>query len=340
MTEPSRPDGSAARDLPDLPGRILVVDDDEHIRHSLAELLKMDGHVVRQARDGVQAMEEVAKDPPDLLLLDVMMPQVTGLEVCRKLKAEDATRLIPIVMVTAMQDTATKLKALEAGADDFLGKPFNKVELRARVRSLLRLKRYTDELESVEAVLFSLARSVEGRDAYTGDHCGRISAHSVALGKRIGLSREELKALERGGILHDIGKIAISDAILLKPGGLTPGEFEAMKQHTLVGERICQPLRSLRAVLPIIRSHHERWDGSGYPDGLAGEAIPLPARILQVADIFDALTSDRPYKPACSPEEAFAMLRTEVKKGWREEHLVEGLYEVLKGKGSQGAVLI
>jgi putative two-component system response regulator len=322
------------------PGRILVVDDDEHVRKSLAEFLKLDGHEVVMASDGEQALGEVAKDPPDLVLLDLMMPGMDGLEVCRRLKAMDSTRLIPIVMVTALQDRGTKVKALEAGTDDFLGKPFNRVELQARVRSLLRLKRYTDELESVESVLFSLARSVEAKDAYTGDHCGRLSTYSLALGRWAGLSPEKLKALERGAILHDIGKVAIADAILLKPGGLTPDEFEAMKQHTLIGERICQPLRSLRFVLPIIRSHHERLDGSGYPDGLSRDAIPITARVLQIADIYDALTTKRPYKPACSPEEAFEILRSEAKKGWREEQLVEGLYEVLRLEGHKGEILI
>lgn len=335
----SSPEKGIHVDLPAPPGRILIVDDDEHIRRSLSDLLKIDGHQVTQARDGEQALQEVAKDPPDLLLLDVMMPGMNGLEVCRLLKADERTRLIPIVMVTAMQDSATKLKALESGADDFLGKPFNRVELRARVRSLLRLKRYTDELESVESVLFSLARSVEAKDAYTGDHCGRLGSYSLALGRWAGLSPEELKALERGAILHDIGKVAITDAILLKPGALTPEEFEAMKQHTLIGERICQPLRSLKSVLPIIRSHHERCDGSGYPDGLAGEAIPLTARILQTADIYDALTTNRPYRRASPPEDAFGILREEAKRGWRELRLVEGLRDVIQ-RGHAGEVLI
>jgi putative two-component system response regulator len=322
------------------PSRILVADDDEHIRRFLGDFLRLEGYEVVEVGNGESALQTMAKDPPDLLLLDVMMPGINGIEVCRHLKSAQITRLIPVVVLTAQQDSATKVKALEAGADDFLGKPFNNIELQARVRSLLRLKRYTDEMERVESVLFSLARSVEAKDSYTVGHCERLSDYSLALGKRLGLSSEEFKALERGGILHDIGKVGISDSILLKPGRLTSEEFDTMKQHTLIGERICQPLRSLRHVIPIIRSHHERWDGSGYPDGLAGEAIPLTARILQVADIYDAVTTTRPYHSASSSEDAFALLRSEVQKGWREGRLVEEFFKVVQQEGNRGSVLI
>jgi putative two-component system response regulator len=226
------------------------------------------------------------------------------------------------------------------GADDFLNKPVNKHELLARVHSLLRLKRFTDELDNAESVLFSLALSIEAKDPYTEGHCDRLSKYSVALAERLGLPEELRVALRRGGLVHDIGKLGVPEQILLKPGPLTPEERKIMEQHTIAGERICAPLRSFRHVLPIIRHHHEKWDGSGYPDGLRGEQIPLIARILQVTDIYDALTTDRPYRKALSLEKAFAIMREEVKRGWWDgsilvefEAVVHG-YELVHPAGS------
>ena len=179
-----------------------------------------------------------------------------------------------------------------------------------------RLKQFTDELDNAEAVLFSLALSIEAKDPYTEGHCDRLSKYSVALGEKLGLPEDLRVALRRGGLVHDIGKLAVPESILLKPGPLTPEERKIMQQHTLVGERICSPLRSFRHVLPIIRHHHEKQDGSGYPDGLKGDQIPLTARILQVTDIYDALSTDRPYRKALPLEKAFAIMREEVKRGW------------------------
>ncbi len=314
-------------DLPVEPARahILVVDDTLLNRQFLKDELEDEGYVVSTAEDGEQALALVAENPPDLILLDIMMPRVDGYEVCRRLKSDDRTILIPIVMVTALTATHERIRGIEVGADDFLTKPYNRVELLTRVRSLLKLKRHTDELENAETVLFTLALSVEAKDPYTNNHCERLSRLSVALGKKLGLPPDQLKALHRGGILHDLGKIGVPDAILLKPGPLTEVERAVIREHPAIGERICAPLKSLRLVLPIIRHHHERWNGSGYPDGLAGEAIPLTARILQAVDVYDALTTERPYKRAYSREEACAIIREEVAKGWWDPRIVETL---------------
>jgi putative two-component system response regulator len=229
------------------------------------------------------------------------------------------------VVITALHGEQEKVRAIEAGADDFLNKPFSKSELLARVRALLRLKRFTDEMEYVETVLFSLAMAVETRDPHTGDHCQRLARMCVELGRVLGLGEDELNALRRGGYLHDIGKVAVPDAILLKPTSLSPEERQAMQRHTLVGEEICRPLHSLEAVLPIIRSHHERWDGSGYPDGLAGEAIPLLARVLQMVDIYDALRTPRPYKVALPPHTTLARMKVERDQGLLDPRLLDVL---------------
>jgi len=259
-----------------------------------------------------------------------MMPTLDGYAVCRQLKARPETRLVPIVLITALGEETDKLLGIEAGADDFLTKPFSHAELKARARSLLKLKTFTDELEHAETMLLTLGRTVEAKDPYTQGHCERLAAYSVALGQELGLPPDDLTALDRGGALHDLGKIGIPDAILLKPAGLTKAEWTIMREHPIIGERICLPLRSLKRVLPIIRHHHERWDGGGYPDGLAGEAIPLTARILQVVDIFDALTTERPYKPALSQATALAALREEVARGWRDPGVVEPFIDLVE----------
>jgi putative two-component system response regulator len=322
------------------------VDDHGQNRELVAALMEAEGYAVTAAADGVEALEAVAAAPPDLVLLDIMMPRLDGYAVCRALKAHPATRLIPIVLLTALGAEDDRLLGIEAGADDFLTKPFSQAELTARVRSLLRLKAFTDELEHAEAMLLLLGRTVEAKDPYTQGHCERLATIAVALGRALGLPPPTLAALDRGGYLHDLGKIGVPDAVLLKPTALTEAEWALMRAHPVIGERICRPLRSLTPVLPIIRHHHERWDGSGYPDGLAGEAIPLAARVLQVVDIYDALTTQRPYKPALAPAEALQALRAEVRQGWRDPAVVEafvtlvergGLAEVLQVSATTGA---
>ncbi|MGE5850918.1 MAG: HD-GYP domain-containing protein [Candidatus Methylomirabilota bacterium] len=309
--------------------RILVVDDNPVNRQFLEDELTDEGYLVSSAEDGEDALQKVAAESPDLILLDVMMPRLDGYETCRRLKSDSRTILIPVVMVTALTATHERIKGIEAGADDFLSKPYNRLELLTRVRSLLKLKRHTDELENAETVLVTLALSVEAKDPYTNDHCDRLARLSVALGERLGLPQEQLKALHRGGILHDLGKIGIPDAILLKPGPLNDVERAVVREHPAIGERICRPLKSLRLVLPIIRHHHERWDGSGYPDGLAGDAIPVTARALQVVDVYDALTTQRPYKPAYSHAQSCAIMREETTKGWWDPGMVEAFIALI-----------
>jgi putative two-component system response regulator len=309
---------------------ILVVDDNAHNVELLTAMMQTEGYEVVAAADGLKALAQVAASPPDLILLDIMMPKLDGYEVCRRLKQEASTRLIPIVLLTALAAEEARIRGIEAGADDLIAKPFSRTELRARVRSLLRLKAFTDELEYAEAMLLALGRTAEARDSYTHGHCERLAAYSVALGRKLGLPPEELTALDRGGALHDLGKIGIPDAILLKPSGLIEVEWVIVREHPVIGERICLSLRSLQRVIPIIRHHHERWDGSGYPDGLAGEAIPLTARILQVVDIFDALRTVRPYKPALSLQTACDILRDEVARGWRDPGVVGPFIEMVE----------
>ena len=316
---------------------VLVVDDNAQNVELLAALMRAEGYEVVAAADGLEALAQVAASPPDLILLDIMMPKLDGYAVCRRLKEEAPTRLVPIVLLTALGAEEARIRGIEAGADDFITKPFSRAELKARVRSLLRLKAFTDELEHAEAMLLTLGRTVEAKDPYTQGHCERLAAYSVAIGRELGLPQEELTALDRGGTLHDLGKIGIPDAILLKPGGLSEAEWAIMREHPVIGERICLPLRSLQRVLPIIRHHHERWDGSGYPDGLAGEAIPLTARILQVVDIFDALRTARPYKPALSLKIACDALRDEVARGWRDPGVVEPFIDLVELGGPSEA---
>ena len=310
-------------------GKILVVDDDITNLNMLQELLGGEGLQTVTAPDGRRCLEEFSRFNPDLVLLDVDMPFVSGFEVCRRLKGDPETRLTPIILVTALSATEDRVRGIQAGADGFLTKPFDRSELLAHVRSLLSLKAHTDELERAESVLFTLARSIEGKDPYTQGHCERLSDYSVRLGKCIGLPQDKIVALYRGGIVHDIGKVAIPDAILLKPARLTPEEWVIMKEHPAVGERICAPLKSFRLVLPIIRYHHEKLDGSGYPDGLKGQAIPITARVLQIVDVYDALTTARPYKRAFSITKTLQIMQEEVRKSWLDADLLTEFEQIL-----------
>lgn len=293
-------------------------------------VLALEGYEIISALDGERALELVAERPPDLILLDVIMPGMSGFEVCTRLKEDERTRLIPIVMVTSLSDLQDRIRGIEVGADDFLSKPFHPAELSARVRSLLKLKQITDELEDAEDVLCTLALSVEAKDAYTEGHCERLSLYSVALGRNLGLSQEQLKALHRGGYLHDVGKIAVPESILNKKAGLTEEESRIIQEHPVIGERICKPLKSLKFVLPIIRYHHERWDGCGYPDGLRGQEIPLTARIIQTVDIYDALITARPYKPQLDIHQVVSIMRQASEEGSCDPRLIDRFIGLLQ----------
>ena len=296
--------------------RVLVVDDLPLARRMLARVLELQGVDVIEAGDGPSALAAARTLNPDLILLDAEMPGCDGFDLCRQMRDDIGTALTPIMMVTGFDSAADRLRGAEAGADDFFSKPFEVQELSARVRTALRHKLLTDELEKAESVLFALACAIEGRDPDTRGHCNRLSVLAERLGERIGLSADDRQALRRAGIVHDIGKVVVPDAVLMKCGPLTDEEWSVMREHAVAGERICAPLKSFRLVLPIIRHHHERLDGTGYPDHLAGEAIPVTARVLQIVDVFDALTTHRPYKAALSSREAILTMEGEVSRGW------------------------
>ncbi|MCX7894753.1 MAG: response regulator [Thermoanaerobaculum sp.] len=304
-------------------GRVLVVDDQPLNTEALAQALGPLGYDVWQALDGPTALLLAKERLPDVVLLDISMPGMDGFEVCRQLKADPDTRLLPVVFLTGLDSRDTRLAALEVGATDFLTKPFDLVELEVRVRNLVNYRRLIQDLDDAERMLFAVARAVEARDEGTGEHCDRLSHLAVWLGKQLGLDEDALKALRRAGYLHDIGKIAIPDRILHKPGPLDPEEWVIMRSHVEIGVEICSPLRTLQPVIPIIRHHHERRNGSGYPDGLKGEQIPYLARVFQVADVFDALTSRRPYRSPLPPQEAVRVLREETARGLWDPEVVE-----------------
>src|SRR5207253_5890053 len=303
--------------------RVLVVDDNPDMVELMRELLASRGYDVVAVRDADAAEAEVRRHPPDLILSDVVMPGRSGYELCHQLKNDPGTRLIPFLLITGLSDREDKVKGIEAGADDFLNKPIFAEELFARVKSLLKLKEFTDELETAESVLCTLGRSVESRDPYTEGHCERLAHNAASLGRHLGLEEESIIALRRGGFLHDLGKIAVPDEILKKGSNLTLAEWQVMKQHPITGENICRPLKSLRLVLPIIRHHHEHTDGSGYPDGLRKTEIPLLPRILQVVDVYDALRTARPYKPALTHEQSAITMREEARRGLWDPELVD-----------------
>jgi putative two-component system response regulator len=315
-------------------GKILIVDDYQPILRGMGALLTEAGYDVALASNGVDALRMVADAPPDCILLDVVLPGgPSGVEVCAKIKGSQATCLTPVVLISAASGRETRLAGLEAGADDFLQKPVDTGELYTRVRSLVRMKRLTDDLESAEAVFLSLGRVIEARDPSTNGHCERLAHYATALGDALGLGKDDLDALYRGAFLHDIGKIGIPDRVLLKRGRLTRREYEEMKRHPAIGDGLCGTIRSLDSVRPIVRHHHERSDGRGYPDGLAGSAIPLIARIVAVVDIFDALTTDRPYRAALPAATAYRMLAEDAEGGGCDAALVDAFVELHQSGG-------
>ena len=303
--------------------RILVVDDEEANRKLLREILEPQGYVLQEAADGEEALASLAESAPDLVLLDLVMPRRDGYSVCREIKNDPRTRLVPVIILTTLDQMQDKLKAVELGADDFLNKPFHTIELTTRIRSLLALKHFTDEFEHASGVLQSIALVVEGRDKYTGYHCRRLGQYAVRIGKTLGLGQEDLETLWLGGIFHDLGKIAVSDVVLNKPAPLSAEEFTLMKTHPSVGANLCKSMRTMERVVPLIRHHHEKLDGSGYPDGLAGKEIPLLVRIITAVDVYDALATARPYRRALPHETCMRIMREEVSKGWWDRDIVQ-----------------
>jgi putative two-component system response regulator len=305
------------------------VDDNPNTMSLMEDLLASRGYDVVAVPDATHAEAEIFRRAPDLILSDVIMPGKSGYELCRELKDDPATRLIPFVLITGLTEREDRVRGIESGADDFLSKPIFPEELFARVKSLLKLKEFTDELETAESVLCTLGLSVESRDPYTEGHCERLAQNASDLGRYLHLDEEEIIALRRGGYLHDLGKIAVPDEILKKGTNLNTEEWAIMRRHPLTGENICRPLKSLRLVLPIIRNHHEHFNGTGYPDQMEGQEIPLLARILQVVDVYDALTTTRPYKPALTRDHAAETMRDEARAGFWDPEMVDNFLNML-----------
>lgn len=321
--------------MPEAPGdalpKVLVIEDDEASRKLFSDLLKKEGYEPVLATDGEQALALVDASPPDLIICDLALPRVDGFEVCRRLKQREATRLIPLVIITSHADVSNKVDALDAGADDFLSKPINVLEVAARVRSLLRNRRLTQALEDAQNVVYALATAIEHKDDYTEGHGERVAVYARSLAEFAGLSAAEIQAVHTGGVLHDVGKIGCPDAILNKPGPLTPEEFEIIKRHPIDGWEICRHLRSMpHHALCCIRNHHEKLDGSGYPDGQADGQIPVAVRIMSICDVFDALATARAYKPAFPTETCFRILREESERGWWDGGLVEKFIAMMR----------
>ncbi len=309
---------------------ILVVEDEPHIRDVLAGLLGALGYRLLMAVSAEQALDVLNVVSPDLVLTDVHLGAMSGIELCARLKADPRYELMPVVILTAVGDLEARVAGLAAGVDDFFTKPVEFVELRTRLAALLRVKMLLGQLERAEAVITTLALTIEARDPYTLGHCDRLSRYAVALGEALGLDHEMLRALRLGGYLHDLGKIAVPDGILLKPGPLDPVEQERIRAHPGAGSDLVLGLRSMELVRPIMRHHHEKWDGSGYPDGLKGAAIPLGARIISVVDVFDALHTERPYKAALPRSEAVSLLIRETDAGYWDPKVVETFLEILR----------
>lgn len=309
---------------------ILIVDDNKVNVELIKAQLKPFNYNLTVAYDGEEALEKIADNPPDLVLLDLMMPRVSGYEVCKSIKQNRSTQFLPVIIITALQELDDKLKAIELGADDFLVKPFNKIELTTRIRSLLHMKSLHDDLEQTENIMFSLARALDAKDPYTMGHSDRVAKYATALAEAAQLPEKTIHYISRGSLVHDIGKIGISDTILSKTGRLTDEEMAQIRTHPVRGYEICAPLTSLKPCLPCIRSHHERWDGKGYPDGLAENEIPLMGQIVAIADSFDAMTSDRTYRDGKSAQQACEIFLSEESHGQWNPEFVKIFVQLIK----------
>jgi putative two-component system response regulator len=316
--------------------RILVVDDDEQLRAYLRRLLARSDYRVEEAATADEAIAQVRANPPDLVLLDLQLPDRSGLEVLEFIRHEPATRLLPVVMLTGAASPAEKIRAQSEGVTDFLSKPFSPEELLPRVRALVMLKQFADEHEHAEHVILTLAKTIDARDPYTAGHSGRVAEYADRVAARLGLDAAARTDMRRGALFHDLGKIVIPDAILRKPGALSAEERAVVEEHPTVGHELLLPMRTMRKTLPVVYSHHERLDGSGYPEGISGDAIPMSVRVVTVADIFDALTTDRAYRVALSLDTAFEILFDGVRRGWWDKDAVENLRATLDEQGRAG----
>lgn len=310
--------------------RVLVVDDMATNRKLVGFVLRPPEYQIVEASDGEQALDILNHEAFDLVLLDVMMPGIDGFETCRRIRECPGLKLLPIIMLTSMGAPDDVVRGMNVGADDYITKPFNSVELIARARAAIDRKHLTDRLDDAETVLLALGRMVEARDSDTGGHCDRLAHTGVVFGKEIGLDAELIEALRRGGVLHDIGKLGIPDSILLKKGKLNAEEWQIMKQHTVIGAALCSPLRTMQRTAEIARCHHEKWNGTGYPSGLKGEEIPLIARVFQIVDIYDALSSKRPYKPAFPQDKVIEIMEQETAAGFWDQRLMAVFLKIVR----------
>lgn len=308
---------------------VLLVEDNLDVRGVIAALLGELGYGVVSANSAERALDVLNVVAPDLILTDVHMGAISGIELCARVKNDPRYEFTPVVILTAESDLESRVAGLAAGADDFFSKPVGFAELRARVATLLRVKFLIDQLERTEAVTTSLALTIEARDTYSSGHSDRLAHYAVAVGQALGVDVRTIQALRLGGYLHDLGKITVPDSILLKPGLLDAQERTQMQAHPIAGSNLIQGLRGLDLVRPIIRHHHERLDGSGYPDGLKGEAIPLGARIISCVDVYDALLCPRPYRPALPQSEAVSVLLQETDSGYWDPTIVGVFVNVL-----------
>ncbi|NEO26270.1 MAG: response regulator [Kamptonema sp. SIO4C4] len=323
---------STVTPLPPESANILIVDDHGLTRQLTVDLLQLEGYTVLEAENGLAALDIAQQESPDLILLDMVMPDLDGMEVCRRLKATPQTAHIPVIFLTVEGDRASRIQGLEAGGSDFLNKPLDRLELTTRIKAFIQQKRLNDSIHQSKQMLFSIAKAVEGRCCGITNPSEQLVQLVQGFGKFLTLDSRDIQYLKEAAYLHDIGAIAIPDAILLKTEKLTPQERNLLRQHVLLGEQLCQPVNEFRQILPIIRHHHERWDGTGYPDGLAGDDIPWLAQVFQMADIYDALTSQRPHKQPCSPQTALRILTEEAQQGWRNPQLVTAFCNYLDPK--------
>jgi putative two-component system response regulator len=306
-----------------------VVDDDPSVRMLLRRFLERSGYAVAEVGTGEAALERIRQDPPDLLFLDLQLPDRSGHSILEAIRAEPATRLLPVVMLTGLATSEQKVRAYELGVTDFLAKPFAPDELLPRVRSLVLLKQFADELEHAESMIATLARTIDARDSYTAGHSARVAKYAELIARRFDFDETPIRELRRGALFHDLGKVATPDAVLMKPGPLTAEERRVIQEHPLVGGELLEPMKTMVKSLPIVRHHHERLDGSGYPDGLSGDGVPLAVRIVTVADVYDALTTARVYRRALNPEETYEIMEEEVRRGWWDVEVLRELRAAL-----------
>jgi putative two-component system response regulator len=302
---------------------VLVVDDQEENRELVEELLDAAGYRVRLAADGEAALAEVERELPDCVVLDVMMPRLDGFAVCARLKADPRTQFVPVIMLTALSEVADKVRGLDAGADDFLNKPVRREELLARVCSLVRIKRLRDELDSSEAIIFTMVRALESKDPRSAGHSERVAAAGMAVARRLALAPHEQEAVAKGGMLHDIGKLGVSEDVLFAVGPRSGEADVEYRRHPELGERILLPLRSLASAREVVRHHHERLDGTGFPDGLYGRELSLPAQIVGIVNHYDGLVHEQGW----SPDGAATRLREEARLGRFAKEIVETFLE-------------